>query len=87
MLSHDLARMLLAHRNNDLRISVLNISADEDDERVVEKVTSLRDDRWVQDDQRTTAEGVLRYDAKSDTLHILAGYVVASLDMTADEVS
>ncbi len=87
MMSHDLARLLLARRNNDIRISVLNISAHDDDERVVEKVTSLRDDRWVQDDQRTTAEGVIRYDAQRDTLHILAGYVVASLDMTADEVA
>ncbi len=66
MLSHDLARELLARRNNDVRIQVIT---DADDEAYETQMIELRDQHDLQ------ADAVVTYDPTGDVIVIRAGWV------------
>lgn len=74
MLSHDLARALLARRNNDVRIEVL-IDDDPAGERgyLVRRV-GLRDD--LRGSAQIPAGDVITYDTADDVIVVRAGCVV-----------
>jgi hypothetical protein len=73
MRSHDLARRLLARRDNDIQVEVV-VSEDpkSDDDKLSR--TELRDSREV---EGVSPDEVLAYDSQHDFLVIRAGLVVA----------
>lgn len=74
MLSHDLARALLARRDNDVRVQVL-VDDDPTGETYRVSLVQLRDqDRTIDPD--LNAEPVVGYDADADAVVIRAGCVV-----------
>lgn len=76
MLSHDLARALLARRNNDVRIAVL-IDDDPDGERDVwETRVPLRDDLSDGSAFKATTDQVVTYAPEDDAIVIRAGFVI-----------
>jgi hypothetical protein len=78
MLSHDLARALLARRNNDVSIEYLT-EAPGGDECLLRRV-ELRDSGFLVEPERVTAEQVVAYDADRDVIVIRAGYVATGED-------
>jgi hypothetical protein len=82
VLSHDLARELLAKRNNDVCIEVL-IDDDPSGETYRTTLVELRDQDPAIDPD-LNAEPVLRYDHTNDVLIIKAG-IVALTDGEDDE--
>lgn len=82
MLSHDLARALLARRNNDVRIEVL---VDDDPAGVRDflvKVTDLRDFEPSSGSTTVPPEEVVAYDAKADAIVIKAGSIAVGGEPT-----
>nr|WP_221374355.1 hypothetical protein [Actinoplanes polyasparticus] len=76
MLSHELARALLARRNNDVRIEVL-VDDDPEGERAIwEKRTELRDDTSGHSPYAIPAEQVVAYDEDRDVVVIKASFVI-----------
>lgn len=75
MLSHDLARALLAHRNNDVRVEVLVDDDPAGDRDIWAKRTELRDDRRCGAFQ-VPAEDLVGYDGENDVVVIKAAFVV-----------
>jgi|GEM_PF-6128830 hypothetical protein len=74
MLSHDLARELLARRNNDVRVQVL-IDDDPTGETYRTSLVELRDqDSTIDPD--LLGDPVVTYDPASDVIVIRAGAVV-----------
>lgn len=76
MLSHDLARALLAHRNNDVRIEVLvdDDPAGERDYLVLR--TDLRDFEPSNGAHTIPAGEVVGYDGADDVVIVRAGFLV-----------
>ena len=75
MLSHDLARILLAHRNNDVRIEVL-VDDDPAGERAIRpQWCGLRDSMPAGSGFAVPAGEVVVYDAEDDVLVVRAGVV------------
>lgn len=82
MLSHDLARLLLARRNNDVRIEVL-VDDDPAGERgLLVKVTDLRDFEPSSGATTVPAEEVVSYDAEDDVIVIRAGSIAVGGEPT-----
>ncbi|GAA0495000.1 hypothetical protein Ade02nite_19370 [Paractinoplanes deccanensis] len=76
MLSHDLARELLARRNNDIRIEVL-VDDDPEGERAIwAKRTELRDNDNGGSPYQIPSEQVVSYDSDDDVIVIKANFVV-----------
>jgi hypothetical protein len=73
MLSHELARLLLARRDNDVRIEVL-LDDDPTGETYRTYMVELRcDDTLLDPDLRS--DGAVHYDPRADALVIHAGVV------------
>lgn len=76
MLSHDLARALLAHRDNDVRIEVL-VDDDPDGERDIYKTrVGLRDGVTLTSGYYLPADELVGYDGENDLVIIKAAFVV-----------
>lgn len=76
MLSHDLARALLAHRNNDIRIEVL-VDDDPTGKRdVYRSRIGLRDGVTLTCGHHLPAAEVVAYDGDDDVVVIRAAFVV-----------
>lgn len=77
MLSHDLARALLARRNNAIRVEVL-VDDDPSGERAIwPAYVGLRDGGTATDSQwQVTSDEVVTYDPKADAVVIKANFVV-----------
>lgn len=75
MLSHDLARALLAHRNNDVRVEVLTYNPADDDTPLLRQV-ELRDGGFLTAEDRVDEADVVAYDADRDAIIVRAGFVV-----------
>lgn len=77
MLSHDLARALLAHRNNDIRVEVL---VDDDPSGVRDiwaKRIELRDGGAMRGSEyHMPGSELVAYDGEDDVVVIRAGFVV-----------
>lgn len=82
MLSHDLARALLARRNNDVRIEVL-VDDDPTGQRgyLVQR-TDLRDFEPSNGATTVPAEEIVAYDTEGDVIVIRAGSVVVGGEPT-----
>ncbi len=77
MLSHDLARLLLAHRNNDIRVEVL-VDDDPAGERDLHaQWVDLRDGGTARGSwHELPADQVVAYNPDEDVVVIRAGFVV-----------
>jgi hypothetical protein len=73
MLSHDLARALLARRNNDVRIEVLVDDDPKGEREIFASRTELRDDS--ESSYRVATGEVVSYDAEDDVIVIKAAFV------------
>ncbi|GIF08713.1 hypothetical protein [Actinoplanes siamensis] len=84
MLSHELARELLARRNNDVRIQVV-LDDNPGGEAYTTVLVELRDqDSTIDPDLR--AQPVVTYDATADAVVIRAGAVVSAAGITTDQL-
>ncbi len=75
MLSHDLARALLARRNNDVQVEFLTEGPDGDS--VLLRRVELRDGGFLAEPERVSPEEVVEYDPDRDVIVVRAGFVVA----------
>ena len=72
MLSHDLARALLARRNNDVRVEVLVDDDPEGERDYLVKLTDLRDFEPSNGAQTVAVDEIVAYDAEDDEIVIRA---------------
>ena len=77
MLSHDLARALLAHRNNDARIEVL-VDDDPTGERdIFAKRVDLRDGGQARGSvYALPSDEIVSYDTEDDVIVVKAAFIV-----------
>ena len=81
MLSHDLARELLARRNNDVRIDIL---VENNELQIYTTTVELRDSPDVLNDYKIDPKDVVSYHSKSDFIVIRAGLVYTGTVDDAD---
>ncbi len=74
MLSHDLARALLARRNNDVQVEFLTAAPDGDS--FLLRRVELRDGGFLSAPELVGPEEVVEYDPERDVIVIRAGFVV-----------
>ncbi len=74
MLSHDLARALLARRNNDVQVEVLTEGPDGDS--FLLRRIDLRDGGRLLPPERIGPDEVVEYDPERDVIVVRAGFVV-----------
>jgi hypothetical protein len=76
VLSHDLARILLARRNNDIRVEILVDDDPTGEREIYQRRIGLRDGVTLTCGYYAAADDLVVYDGKEDVVVIKAAFVV-----------